>query len=338
MGKVLITGMSAPQVSSSANNRVLSFAAVLNRALLEAGHSVTWGDPNIGMTGAAVKKFDVIFVGISPLTSLGANRAYGALGTIATVLESEPEKLRLFIDAPNVSQIEVSLKALAASPESLVKPFYSYRKDYEAVAADPKLQQRLMSVVTKLLEEPWPLTVYPKLPWQSDEEVARNLPSVASGSIKGLNLDSYLLTTPVQSEERVDKWTTSDAKSVWHKKLIKTVSFPCSPMRITKGSTDVDAEAQIARSVGAIIVPDKKQDTWWSYSYIQAMNNSTPVITKWQDSQRIGSPWTVLAATVEDMSAPKRIKLALAQREAYEASIPDKLEATRLLEKLANLK
>ncbi len=338
MGKVLITGMSAPQVSSSANKRALSFAAVLNTALLESGHSVTWGDPNIDINNAAIKKFDVIFVGISPLTSLGANRAYGALATIASVLESEPEKLRLFIDAPNVSQIEVSLKALAASPESLVKPFYSYRKDYEKVAADVKLQEKLLSVVNKLLTEPWPITIYPKLPWQLDEDVTRNLPDVAAKSVRGVNLDAYLLTQPKVSEERVDKWTTSDAKSGWHKKLIKTVALPCSPMRITKGSTDVDTEAQIARSIGAIVAPDKKQDTWWSYFYIQALNTATPVVTKWQDSQRIGSSWTVLAATIEDMSASERLQLAEMQRVAYEAHTTDKLEAIRLLEQLANLK
>jgi hypothetical protein len=338
MGKVLITGMSAPQVSSSANSRALSFAAVLNRALLDAGHTVTWGEPNIYMNDTAVKKFDAIFVGLSPLTSLGANRAYGALATIDAVIESAPEKLRFFIDAPNVSQIEVSLKALATSPESLVKEFYSYRKDYAAVSVDTALQERFMGVVNRLLSETWPITIYPKLPWQSDDAVARNLPSVAAGSIRGLNLDAYLLTEPKDSQERVGKWATSDPKSKWHQKLIRTVGLPCSPIRITKGSTDTDTEAQISRSVGAIITPDKKQDTWWSYYYIQALNTGTPVVTKWQDSQAIGSPWTVLAATIEDMSESGRLELAAAQRRSYEDNIPDKIEAARLLEQLANLK
>lgn len=338
MKKVLITGMSAPQVSQSSNNRSLSFAGVLQMALTGAGYSVTWGDPKITLTESEIKRFDKIFVGLSPLTSLGANRVYGALGTIESVLRHDTSKLALFVDAPNVQQIEVSLRAVASAPETLVKDFYSYRKEYVSVKSSPAEQERLLSVVNRLLDEPWPTTIYPKLPWQSDLDVAARLPEAARESLVGVNLDAHILVSPISSEEKVDKWVASDSKSVWTQKLLKTVGMPCSPVRLNKGSNDTEAQSQIARSVGVIIAPDKKKFTWWDYVYIQAMNSLTPIATRWQESYPIGNDWSVLASEIESSDSQRRREIALGQRKAYIANIPDKIESITLLEKAVGLK
>jgi hypothetical protein len=331
MGKVLLTGMSAPQASAKANVSNLGFASLINKALISAGHEVVWTDPNINFTKEMVDTFDSILVGISPLTSLGSNRVYGALSVIGAVLEHAPQKLSLLVDAPNVSQIEVSLRAAVGAPESLVKPFYSYRKNYAEVKESPETQGRLLGVVRHLLEEEWPTTIYPSLPWKLDYSVADKLPTGARSKLVGLNLDSFILEPASDNEDRAPKWVSDDMKSKWNKSVVTTLQYPCSPMKMTKGWTDYEVEDQIARSIGALIAPDKKQETWWTYRYVQAMNKTTPIATNWYESQDLGAAWAVLAASIESASEGKRRLIATAQRESYEVAIPDTIEATKIL-------
>lgn len=331
MGKVLLTGMSAPQASAKANISNLGFASLINKALISAGHEVVWADPNINFTKEMVDSFDSILVGVSPLTSLGSNRVYGALSVIGATLEYAPEKLSLLVDAPNASQIEVSLRATLSAPESLVKPFYSYRKNYSEVKSDAAKQAKLLGVVQHLLESEWPTTIYPSLPWKSDSVVADKLPTGARSKLKGISLDSFILEEPADKEDRAQKWVSDDVKSKWSRSVAATLQHPCSPMKHTKGWTDSEAGDQIARSIGALVSPDKKQETWWSYRYIQAMNSTTPVATNWYESQNLGAAWAVLAASIESASESKRRLIATAQRESYEAAIPDTIEATKIL-------
>lgn len=338
MAKVLLTGMSAPQASAKANSSNRGFASLINEALISAGHDVVWTDPNIRFTKEMADEFDSVLVGISPITSLGANRVYGALGVIGALLEYAPEKLSLLVDAPNVSQIDVSLRSVLGAPESLIKPFYSYRKDYLTVKNSPELQTKLLGVIEYLLSNEWPTTIYPALPWKSDSVVASRLPAGAGAKLVGINLDSLVLTQPEDSFERAEKWSVDDLSSKWSKTVIATLANPCSPMRLTKGSTDVDAGNQIARSMGVLISPDKKQETWWSYRYIQALNTQTPIASNWYETQELGDAWTILAASIESYSEDKRRLIAIAQRESYSNSIPDRIEAVKNLQSALKIK
>jgi hypothetical protein len=331
MAKILLTGMSAPQTSEKTNKTSKSFASVVNTALESAGNTVIWGDPDINFTKEMVDSFDSILVGISPLNSLGANRAYGALGVISSVLKHAPEKLTLFIDAPNISQIEVSLKGISSSPELLVKDFYSYRKDYLLVKSNKNLQEKLLSVVETLLNDEWPATIYPSLPWKYDTSVAAKLPKGAALKVSGVSLDSFLLEPPLLNEEVIEKWCADDPNSKWVVATARTLGLPCMPMKHTKGSTDSDVEAQIARSAGVLIAPDKKQDTWWSYRYIQALNNLTPIATNWKETHVLGPHWAVLAATIESSTNEDRVSIAAGQRISYEKNTPDKLTSVAVL-------
>jgi hypothetical protein len=81
--------MSAPQASSSANLKNLSFAGLINMALTDAGHEVVWASPSVYMTEETLNEFDAVVVGVSPITSMGANRVYGALNVIQTMWGSD---------------------------------------------------------------------------------------------------------------------------------------------------------------------------------------------------------------------------------------------------------
>jgi hypothetical protein len=336
MSKILLTGMSAPQTSPNANKRSLEFAGVLNQVLLELGHEVTWGDPSIYASAQDFTEFDTVLVGLAPITSLGANRAYGALATIDALWGTD--KLRLFIDSASVSQIEVALKSVTTSPDNLVKDFFSYRKGFVDVKSSDEVRGRIFSAIKKLLNDTWPLTVYPELPWGDVDSVIKNLPTGAETAVSGINLDSFLLKDVTPGNEKADKWVYDIPSPHWTKKVASTLNLPTSPMKHNKGATDSDVEYQMARSIGVLISSDKRQGTWWTYRYVQALNSQAPIATEWKESRKIGAEWATLAATIEDYPQRIRDTLAIAQRDTYVANIPSKIEAGKTLQDLLNIK
>lgn len=333
MSKIFITGMSAPQVSPNANSRSLSFAGVLNFVLVSSGHEVTWSDPSVHMTEESLSQFDSVLVGVSPLTSVGANRAYGALHLINKLWDSG--KLVLFVDSPNSIQIEVGLRAISKNHDNIVKPFYSYRKEYAFVASDTVAKGSVLMGVERLLSDDWVTTIYPSLPWKLQNQI--KLPANAKANIHAINLDSYLLTKTDVDYDRRDKWVVDSANSTWAKDVVQTLTLPQSPMKWNKGWTDEQVFEQICRSIGVIISPDKKDGTWWSYRYVQALSSGTPVVTDWKESHFIGDAWGVLASSIDGMSQSKRDLIATAQYESYVANIPNQKSALKKLNEVLNL-
>jgi hypothetical protein len=336
MSKILLTGMTAPQVSSRAHDRSLSFAGVLKDVLTNMGHDVTWGDPDLVSFEPVLKEFDAVLVGLAPITSLSANRAYGALSVVDTLWSSG--KLFMFIDSPSVSQIGTSLRATINSPDNLTKDFFSYRKHYEEVKSSPAYQAIMLRAISKLLNEDWPVTFYSSLPWSSDDDVYASLPESVGDCLIPLNIDSFLASTDSPDRDVVaNKWSYDIPTPHWTKKQLKMVALPGSPMKVNKGATDSDVYMQIQRSVGSLISPDKRQGTWWTYRYIQSLNAGVPVVTEWKESFVLGPSWSVLAASVEEMTSQERSALAASQKEAYLSSIPSKIEVTNILNETMNL-
>jgi hypothetical protein len=336
MSKIFITGMTAPQVSEKAHKKSLSYAGVIKDVLEGMGHTVVWGEPNLVLDESSLAEFDSVLVGLAPITSLGANRAYGALTIIDALWSSS--KLSFFIDAPTVSQIGVSLRATLGSPENLTKDFFSYRKHYAQVLASQEIQSKILSAIDKLLTQDWPLTYYSALPWGSDDSVYKSLPSTVGSCLVALNVDAFLdESSSGYSDVIANKWVYDIPTPHWTKKQLKMVSLPGSPMKMNKGYTDHDVYLQISRSVGAMISPDRRQGTWWTYRYMQALNAGIPVVTEWKESAVLGPSWTVLAATIEEMTLEDRRGLAKMQKKSYLEQTPSKIEVTKLLNETMKL-
>lgn len=320
--------MTAPQASENANSRNLGFVGVLNAVLSDSGHDVTWISPSVHMTKESLSQFDSVIVGITPITGVGASRAYGALSIIDHMwLDS---RLTLLVDAPNSSQIEPSLRSVVNNPDNLTKSFFSNRKEFSTVLADKEISTRLHSAVFRLLNETWPPTIYSALPWSLTEDV--KLPTNAKKYLTGINLDSYLIQDTPIAVDRRQKWIVDSPSTPWASSVLKTLELPNSLMKWNKGWDDNQVLDQFARSIGALITSHKKDGTWWTYRYVQAMNSNTPVATDWKFSSRIGAAWSSLASAIESMSQQKRDLLATAQRELYLANIPGKSEALEILE------
>jgi hypothetical protein len=330
MAKIYLTGMTAPQASPSANIKNLAFAGVLNRVLLSRGHEITWGDPDLEVTRDFFESYDLVLVGVGPITSLSANRVYGALSIIDLLWGSD--KLRLFLDAPGLSQIGASLRSIESNPTSLLKEFYSYRKGYKEVVSNVALSARISAAAHNLAVNPWPRTLYPSLPWKSDEEASKKLIKNASDSLVGINLDAHLVDENPELVEKLDKWVVDSLSLRETKKLVDTLGFPVTPMKWNKGVRDGEVKDQIARAAGAIIAPNKGDGSWWTYRYIQALNTLTPIYTSWTETSILGPSWTILAHSIEDLSVDQRLKLSISQRIEYLNSVPNKEQSAKSLE------
>lgn len=326
--------MSASQASESANNRSLAFAGVLNKVLVELGHSVDWIDPDINFSFEELNSYDSILVGISPITSLAANRTYGALHIIDLMWDSQ--KLKFFIDAPQVNQITFSINSIKSNQDSFTKSFFSYRKDYKKVVSDEDLKLRLLQCVDKLANDTWPSVIYPSLPWSDSANIKKLLPINVS-NLFAINLDSFLFEEIPFNDQRRDKWVVDTYKTDWAKSTIKTLVFPNFSMKWNKGVTDDQVFDQISRSSGVLITPYKKDGTWWSYRYVQALNALTPIATEWKESIKLGQEWAILAANIEDMSQETRKLLAMAQKDLYVGAVPEKERAKSILESMLGL-
>lgn len=324
MSKILITGMSAPHVSIDANKRSLSFASLLMHALTQQGHEVIQSDPEMSWTLDDLKSYNKILVGLSPITSLSANRTYGALKVIG--LLRGDSRLSFYIDAPEPTRIVSSLRAIKKKPDNLVKPFYSYRKGYTQANA-PEVLKSLLETVDVLLTEEWPTTLYPMLPWTAHENTQEQMHEPAQKNLKGINLDRYLITEPESFDsERTEKWVVENFSTPWTKSTIATLTQPTVPMKWNKGWGDEKVADQIARGTGALISPHQN-GTWWTYRIVQCLNTLTPVATDWRESGFIGSSWMQLASAIEHMSQEERTQLAKDQRSAYLNAIPTKRDA-----------
>jgi hypothetical protein len=333
MSKILLTGMTAPQASENANARNLGFVGVLNAVLSEAGHEVIWVSPSVHMTKESLEQFDSVIVGVTPITSVGANRTYGALSIIDHLWGNS--KLTLLIDSPNSSQMEASLKSVVTNPSSLTKSFFANRKEYSTVLADSSVSLRLHSAINHLLNDEWPTTIYSSLPWSVQEDV--KLLANAKKNLVPVNLDSYLIQANPVAVDRRPKWVVDAPSTPWSSAVLKTLKLPNSLMKWNKGWDDNQVMDQFARSIGALVTSHKKDGTWWTYRYVQALNSNTPVATDWKFSGRIGPPWSSLASAIESMSQQKRDLLAMAQRESYIANIPGKQTALNILETTLNI-
>jgi hypothetical protein len=330
MSKILLTGMSAAQASRKANARSLSFAGVLEKSLSNAGHDVLWEVPSITWTKEFLDQFDSVIVGISPLTSLSANYCYGGLHVITELLNDK--RLTLLVDSPQPGQITASLKSIAANPHTFTKDFYVNRQGFHQASQDA-VRRRLLATIERLLTADWPTTIYPSLPWQDALAVSNQLSQCTSQNLVGINLDAELLAPAHYEVDRRLKWSADSSNSPWVEKVSTGLVYPVSLMKWNKGWSDDLVEEQIARSTGVLITPHKKDGTWWTYRYIQAMNTTTPIASLWTETVKIGQSWGNLAANIEALSQDERNTIATKQREEYLAAIPSLDDAQKNLHK-----
>jgi hypothetical protein len=317
--KILLTGATAAQVSATKNKDVLTFAGLVNRALIDGGHDVTWIEPSVNMSKDYLDEFDSVVVGLAPPTSTGAHRIYGALSVAQYA--SELGSLRIMIDAPEPRKLWYGLRTIYNKPEELTKDFYAKRREYSSVLNEDVLD-RLHSAVTGLYERPWAKTIYPKFPWMSFPSVSSYIPQTSSSNLVGLSLDSWVLENREFQTESVesDYWAVDVYNSSWTKAMEQTISGRTVPTHATKWQSDEIALETIRKSIGCLVSTYYRGDPWWSPALAQAISVSTPVVTDWRLSSYLGAPWSLLASNVEEMTPSQRYALSYQQYDTYVAN------------------
>ncbi len=102
--KVLICGMTASQSSYSLSRRNVSFAGMLNDALVESNVEVVWADPAVSWTAEHFDEYDSVLVGGVALSIRAEETPKDqakALRDVIDYLESE------FIDPDSFSDAKI---------------------------------------------------------------------------------------------------------------------------------------------------------------------------------------------------------------------------------------
>lgn len=324
--KILITGMGSHHCKKPTNS---SFFTILDSVFSEYGQ-VTWSSPSLSWKREDLEKYDHIIFGFLPPTSLTANKLYGALHILGLMFDSP--KLKLVVDSPQVWQYKNSINAMLKTPSILFGSFYSRREGYQTVSKNPSIVEK---AVAHMLVSPWPQIIYPSLPWNSDEKVSQVFGFGNNLDLIGLNFDSLYVQPEVPRIGRKNYWSVENIKSTWLDQINKTTVFPKESTKPGKKTDDNYALDTISSGIGLIIPPQERNlITWWNYRIIQALNTSTPIVTKWEDTANFSRSWSLLPYQVEDMSPAERQQLASTQRGVYLESLASGAELSNKIEKV----
>lgn len=322
--KILFTGMASSHCIKPKNT---SFFVALSDLVSDYAE-VVWDTPKFSWTRQDLEEFDYIFFGLTPPTSLSANKLYPALRVLNGMFSSP--KLVLVADGAQMWQYKNSFEAVKRDYEILLGSFYSKRADYRQAVDAP---QFLSSLVDQMTTSVWPKTIYPRLPWSSKKKVAGLLSFITETSLFGFNLDASLITPELPRIGKSDYWSAENMKSSWLEKTQATLSLPVSPNKPKKSTTDEQVLENIRNSVGLILPPQERDaGIWWNYRIFQAINTATPVVTQWQDTTAFSHSWAKLGYQIEDMSTTERASIAAQQRYSYVSSIPTKAESQEQLD------
>jgi hypothetical protein len=338
--KILFTGMASGHTNHEVHYTKLGFFGVLSKVIVEnfASHEIDWRAPSVTWTKADLAKYDKIFIGVIPPTSISANKVYGALHTIGML--SGDDRVSLVLDNPQLWQYKTSFASVARDPNILVSKFYEKRSEYKLVNSKPEMLKTFSSVCESMAAGEWADTIYPSLPWKSSSDVAASAGLDKNVDLIGINLDAHFLSPEYAAASMRDqRWVVDNPTTSWTKSMVSTVHRPVDSMKQSKKEVDLDIMLRLQDSLGAMVAPqDRGVGTWWTYRYAQALEAGTPIVTDWREAIQMSDSWGFLAYQIEEMSETRRNELAQRQKASYLASIPNKNDSLDQLDRLLNKK
>jgi hypothetical protein len=323
--KILFTGMASHHTKPSSN--VTFFRTLSER--VETFATVEWANPSVTWTEDYLSQYDYVVVGLTPPTSLSANKVYGALHTINIMYDSP--KLVMVLDHPQLWQYKHGFNSIDADPLSIFTDFYSKRREFSL--AKESYVQSMAEANNKLLTKKWPKTIYPSLPWGNSRNIDKLLGFFAEESLIPVNLDVFLLTKEESGSKQVgSSWVTDQPKSKWLMDLSKLLTLPAGPISSAKKLSDSEAFESIKNSFGLLLSPQERGvGVWWSYRLIQALNSGTPVLSDWKETSQLGPEWSLLGYELEGQTKEDIINIAKLQKESYLNNISTKKDSDTLL-------
>ena len=330
--KVLITGTSAQHYSSAVAQRTLAYSGMLAEAARELGYEVTQAEPDVSWTHDDIRDYDKVFVGVTTPLSVSANGTYGAFNLVS-LLKDDP-RLALFIDAPEPGKIFAGFRSIEREPKQLFKSFYARRSGYKVVVDDDSVKARIVGAVAHLLDNRWPKTLWPTLPWYTDAADVAGIRENARLSLIGLSFDALHAQQPtIESlhNERAHMWGIDMPSTRWARSISHTLGLPHNAIKDKKYTTDAELDKRLGSLHGVILSIHDDRRPWWSPLFIKSLRAGTPVVAEWKYSHKAGDAWSVLAARVENMSRLDSYELSVRQFQQYLDKIQPRQEVLTTL-------
>jgi hypothetical protein len=320
--KILVTGATASQLPSKKVDKPPTFSSLLVHALTVGGHEVVWSDPSLTFSKDYLSEFDSVVVGVSPPTSTAAHKIYGTLAVIDRSWDLN--NLTLLVDAPEPKRVWAGIRAIYNKPGDLTKDFYSKRKEYKE-AINEKNLSNLHSAITRLYTQGWPTTLFPVFPWMSHASVSSEILGASAEKIVGLNFDSYIIQKSLRrrvSEQTAPYWTADSASTKWVREVEKTLKNPVISTKRSKWERNNSVLLRVAGSIGCLVSVYKFNNPWWSSALAQGLSQGVPVATDWRLTSMLGSEWTHLPYSIEELSEYDRKVLSELQKILYLQAVP----------------
>lgn len=319
--KVLITGCTAQQASRKHAERTPTFSNLLAQSFKNAEVDVTYASPNISWDESDLEKYDLVIVGISPTTSISANKIYPAF--VAANKCRKIGNLSLLIDAPESFKIPPSLNAWS-NEASTFKSFYDRRRNYFDVVESPELKSEVQGFVEYLSTEKWPTTFYPSFPWSNTDLLTKYLPNLSAENLVGVNVDSYIILQPEQTKNyyMTDEYWVCDTFNSSTKPHSQMLTKKIISPKEHVWESESETLSRIRHSIGTIISTYRNGESWWSPVFAQSLSQGVPVVHDWRITGYMGEEWTYLPTSIELMDYVERTELAFAQKQSYLNQLP----------------
>lgn len=330
--KILITGCTSQQSSRKHAERTPTFSNLLAQSFKNIGADVAIASPSISWEDSYLQEFDLVIVGISPTTSISANKVYPAF--IVAEKCRKIGNLALLVDAPESFKIPPSLKAWT-NESATFKSFYDRRKSYFEVLENENLRENIKSFVSYLSNEEWPTTFYPTFPWSTSDLLIKYLPNLSAEKAIGVSVDSYILLQPQRSKNYLltEEYWTCDLLNSASKNCAKTLTKEVVAAKQNVWELESETLLRIRESIGTIITTYRNNESWWSPVLSQALSQGVPVSHDWKITSYMGSEWMHLPTSIELMTSTERNDLAYAQKQSYLNQLPSQDDINEVLNK-----
>ncbi len=310
MAKYLVTGCVSRQANPAKNKKDVMVSWLLAQALRDMGHEVEHRNATMLED---YDDFDHVFLGLAAMHSVGCNRSYGFL---AAYLKNQG-KVSFYIDDVEIGKVRNGIRVMANDPKKLVKPFYKYRLEYET-AVQPEWHSWLMQGIDSLESYAWPTVIVPMFEWGDVTKYQSQLPNATE--ILPLDLSAYVPEYVGEDEWSSDPdrtWVTElHDRDRWFDTVRSVYPFHSYGKGYAKRPDDEALVNIYARSWGVI---ERGLDNGFFHSrLVYAAQARTLFVTRWQNVQALGEPFSLLADTAADLSLDERIAWANAQAQSLE--------------------
>lgn len=328
---VLITGCTASQASTKIVSNPNNFVNLMQKSLSEVGVSVVVEPPS-SKTLEEVEQYDKVILGVAPPTSASSHYLYQAFSI--GYKANKVGNLQLFVDAPEPHKIQASINSVISGKSDLSKDFFAGRKNYLKFIKDENFRTEVNNFLMFLSKNIWPTTYFPAFPWS---ETPKSI-SMAEESWTPLTLDSHLFNGKykMSKESSEPYWVADSPSTTWVKSIQQTLESPVVPIKQSKYETEDSSTERARAAIGSLVATYRSQRAWWSPLLAQSLTVGTPVVTDWRHTSYMGSEWSMLASSIEELDSTERYELAVSQRNSYIKELPSKKEeSSKFLSRLS---